>query len=494
MQVRSFDLNMLLSVANVAVTGALVFALGRVAGNPYLDEQTVALGIVLCLQTQLALLVERRRRDPFMLLLAFQVTLYYALRIFTLSVFPFSDVFDRYPYAPADSTRALLFMLTANLFLYGGFIAGGRSRAPQIAATGWRAIAPGRVVALLIAAIVFAYFSGRYWESVPRGLTFLAVFLVPNIIAVLALTYYFLFRRTLSKGFVVAIVTLIGAEIVAHTLVGSRSAIVVIIMNCGMVLLAIGGSIKLSGRFVLLGVVSLPVLVVLLLGAFAISTYNRAKRETGITIDLSQALKTANEGAADLPAQADMEALLAPIFSRAGFFDLSAEIIAHREQYAGVINLEAYGRSIIDNLLTPGFDVFDQPKIANALQFVYRYWGTPSKREVAESYQSDQLGIYGEFYALFGYASVLALFTVAYALKRVYLRLRSANPFMLAMKRVIVLTALLRTIDSFGMDWTIFETVPLIVATVLFSYVFAVRPARPATPAPEPVQATCAVS
>jgi hypothetical protein len=494
MRIRSFDLNILLSLANVAVIGALVFAFSRVAGHPYIDEQTVALGIVLCLQTQLALLIERRRRDPLMLLLAFQLTFYYALRIFTLSLYPVSDVFDRYAYDPADSNRALSFMLIANLFLYGGFFAAGRCDPEPIAVAGWRATAPGRVVALLVFAIVFAYFSGRYWESVPRGLTFLAVFLTPTVIVAMVLTYYFLFRRTLGKGFAIAIAVLVIGELVAHTLVGSRSAIVAIIQSCIIVLLAIRGSIKFSNRFVLLGLVSLPVVAVLLVAAFAISTYNRANREVGVTIDLGQALKTASEGAADLPLRSGLDVLLPPIFSRAGFFDLSAEVIAHSDQYALVINPDTYAKSIIDNLLTPGFDLFDQPKVANALQFTYRYWGTPSKREVSESYQSDQVGIYGEFYVLFGYAAFPALFAVAYLLKRVYLRLRSANPFMLAMKRIIVLTVLIRVIDSFGMDWVIFETVPLIVATVLFSYVFAARPPRPAAPDGAAVLPTCAAS
>ena len=71
--------------------------------------------------------------------------------------------------------------------------------------------------------------------------------------------------------------------------------------------------------------------------------------------------------------------MLPPIFNRAGFFDYSAEIIAHSDRYKEEFNLATYAKSIIDNLLTPGFDVYDQPKISNALQFIYADLGKPSK-------------------------------------------------------------------------------------------------------------------
>lgn len=480
MRDQRIDLNALLQAANIGLCGLLIFALVRGTANDYVDGRSFAFGMVLCLQTQLVLLLERRQRDPLVLLLAFQTTFYYSLRVFTLGLYPASTVFERYPYGVADTDFALGFILVANTFLYAGFMLGGRLREPRIVADDWRATSPSRVVVLLVVAILFGYLSGGSLEGVPRGVSAFAILLAPNLIVVLALTYFFLFRRTLSANARIAIACLIGLEIVAHTLVGSRSAVIGVIQNCILVLLATAGSIKFSRRFVVAGVVALPLFVALVVGAFAISTYNRAKREIGVTIDLGQALQTALEGSQEISATQGLDVLLPPIFARAGFLDFSAEIIAHRAQYREVIGFDYYGRSILDNLLTPGFDVFDSPKAANALQFIYQSWGTPSKAQLPDSYQSDQFGVYGESFALLGFAAPLALLLVAYALKRAYLQVRSANPFVLAIKRVVVLTVLMRVIDSFGLDWTIFETVTLVVSALLFSWTFAARRRRAA--------------
>jgi hypothetical protein len=184
---------------------------------------------------------------------------------------------------------------------------------------------------------------------------------------------------------------------------------------------------------------------------------------------------------------ADLDLLLPPIAGRAGFFDYSSEIIAHRDEYATLLNLSSYAKSVIDNILTPGFDVYDQPKISNALRFIYDGLGTPSKELVVDdNYQSDQLGIYGEFYGLFGYACLPLLFVVMFAFKRVYVKLKSRNPFNLAMKRAIVLFLFVWTIDSYGVDWTILQVLPLVVAMFIYAPFFSNErvPARTADLAP----------
>src|SRR5262245_33645184 len=100
---RSVDLNTLLQIANLIVTGLVLYGYQEAKDNDYLDQQTIVLGLLLGVQTQLALLLERRQRDPFVMLLAFEMIFYYSLRVFTLTMFPFSTVFDRYWYTAADT-------------------------------------------------------------------------------------------------------------------------------------------------------------------------------------------------------------------------------------------------------------------------------------------------------------------------------------------------------------------------------------------------------
>lgn len=471
---RTIDFNSVLRGANLLVAGATLLAFQQAQSNAYVDQETIVLAVLLGVQTHVALMFERRRRDPFVVLLAFSMIVYYSLRILTLTLYPFSIVFERYPYDAHDSNYALVFIIVANAFLYAGFFA-VRFNDNQRARSGtWKATAPGRVVVLLIAAIVFGYLSGGYWteDTAPAALNFLVIFFNPAITVLMALAYYFAFRQTLSKKFAFAIATLLAMEMTVHTLVGSRSAIVGFVQSCLYVALALG-PISFRKKYLYLGIALLPVIVGLLVASFVISTYNRANRELGGNFDLSRAIQQAGLASEYLSLGTSLDLLLPPIFSRAGFFDYSAEIIAHREEYQAVINPGAYARSIVDNILTPGFDVYDQPKISNALSYAYMDLGTPSKVEVSEFYQSDQLGVYGEFYALFEYGCLPLLFLVAFTLKRIYVRLRSANPFKLVAKRAVVLFVFVKIIDSFGVDWIILETLPLVAAIVLYAWILS---------------------
>jgi hypothetical protein len=294
------------------------------------------------------------------------------------------------------------------------------------------------------------------------------------------MSYLVLFRRSLSRNIVLTLAILIVADMAVHTLVGSRSAIVAVVQDFMMAGLATAGCIRVRRSYIALGLVFLPVMVVLLIGTFAISTFNRGNKDSGGSFNLGQALTLANDSSSDLLAGPSLDVVLPPIFARTGFFDFAAEIIAHREQYSSLLNATSYAKSIVDNILTPGFDIYDAPKISNGLEFIYLDWGVPSKLGVLEHYQSDQLGIYGEFYALFGYGSLPLLFIVALLLKRTYLVVSSPDPFYLLIKRVVVLFVFVELLRSFGIDWIISETIPLVGAIFLYAFLFSSRAAPPA--------------
>jgi hypothetical protein len=304
----------------------------------------------------------------------------------------------------------------------------------------------------------------------------LGIFISPPVILLMALAYFALFRKSLSRPAAYSIAGLIALELVAHTLSGSRSTITTLIQNIMLAMLAISGCIKIKRGWFILGSLLTPALLALLIGVFLLSTFNRTHKDPeGGSLSISQALQLAGEASKELGAETELDLILPPIFDRAGFFDYAAEIIAHREQYKEVFNMTEYGKSIVDNLLTPGFDVYDQPKIGNALQFIYEDLGAPSKEMIAEMYQSDQFGIHGELYALFGYASLPLFFLIAFALKRIYVRVRSPSPFILVMKRIVILAAFIKIVDSYGMDWTIIEMVPFVAAIFLYTFFFRSR-------------------
>lgn len=482
MRSKNVDFNSILIGANLLVLTLLLFALAHAEPNLYVDRVSLLLGILLCVQTHVALWIERRQRDPFVILLALTMIFYYSLRVFTLTLYDFSDVFDRYYYDANDSNFALMVILVSNLFIYFGLYLVKLKANQGVDATGWEAASSARIALLMVAAIVFAYSSRSSGTDADvessRLLSILGLFLAPHLVVLMSLSYFFLLRRTLSRKFAVTMATLIAIEIIVHTLTGSRSAIVGIVQDAILVGLAVAGCIRFRRKFLLVSVVLLPAFVGLLVASFAISTYNRAVRVLGAPFDLRQAVGSAMESAADLSLASTLDFILPPIFSRVGYFDYAAEVIAHREQYRSAINLSSYGKSIVDNILTPGFDVYDQPKISNTLHFIYRDMGQPSKEQSSEDYQSDQLCVYGEFYDLFGFWCLPILFAGAYLLKRTYARLRGANPFALLMKRIVLLFVFERMLDSYGVDWTMIETIALTTAIFIYAQIFSIRRSR----------------
>jgi len=487
---RFVDLNSVLMTANLLVAGGIALLFTQVKDSPYIDRTTLTLGLVLCAQTQLALWHEKYRRDALVIFIAGVMIIYYALRLCTLTLYPYSLVFDRYPYTPADSNRALVFILIANLALYAGCYC-VKSRVNQtVSAAGWRPTSPGRAIFLLLVAIIVGYATIHYRaDEESSSLASLLGFLIePGTVIMMALTYYLLFRNSLSHTFKVAIAGLLAIEMILHTLAGSRSALVVFIESCAMVVLAINGRIRFRRKTLVLTLALAPVIVALLIGSFVISTFNRGQRQAQgmASFSVTEAFTLAKEsGVTELALGPALDIWLAPMFARVGFFDFSAEIIAHRREYASVLNPTAYAESIVDNVLTPGFDVYDQPKTGNALQFLYREVGTPSKIALAEMYQSDQLGVYGELYGLFGWYSLPLFFLTTYMLKLAFLGMRSTNPFTFAMKRVIVLYVLFDILNSFGIDWTILEALGLIAALFIYGFFFRATPSAHGAPKSE---------
>lgn len=475
---KAVDFNRILMWLNFIVFVAMLGAYAQFGDNDYITGSTIWAASILSLQTHVALLIERRRRDPFVILLTFVLVLYYSLRIVTLTAFPFSFVLPRFEYAPTDSTFALVVILIGNAFLYAGFYA-VRSRGKSILdGAAWRGKAPRRTIGLVAVTILFIYSRGILWDpgSIPHVFQFLLIFASQSSVLLMALVYYLLIRKSLSVGASATLIGLLVLEMLLHSLAGSRSAFIGVVQNVLFVLLAIHGTVSISRRLVSLGVVLLPLAVATLVVTFLVSTFVRAATETESSFSISTALDLSRNASERIGTAYALQAGLQTMFARAGFFDYSADLIAHRREYAPIINAAAYTRSIVDNILTPGFDVFDQPRISNAMRFAYEERGNVSKIASAGAYQSDQLGIYGEFFLLASYAAFPLMFVVAWLFKRVYVSFDDDDPYTITIKRVVTLSLFVETVNSFGIDWILMDTITLIAAVYIYRWFFAVVP------------------
>ena len=463
---RPVDFNSILMSLNVVVMLLIVYGFAQMGESKYVNQETIVLAVLLCIQTQVALWLERKQRDPFVILLAFIMICYFSFRIFTLNIYSVSLALARFDFSADDSNYAMIFILIANIFLYAGLYAVRFRGSPSIEFEKWRATTPGRAILLVLFAIVFNFTKDRYWtvESIPRALYVLVIFASTNVIILLAFAYWLAFAKSSSRLFTFTILALLMLSMLLETLAGSRGAIVVLIQQLMAVTLAIAGCIKVRKKHLVSGLLLVPGVMALLVGTFAISTFIRTSRGAA-TFNVGEAIKLARES--DIG-----PAVLPPLFDRAGYFDYTADIIVHRAQYDQVISLSSYAKSIIDNLLTPGFDFFDQPRISQSLKFAYFGMRPASKIEVGEEYHSDQLGIHGELYALFGWASLPLFFGLAFLVKRTYVRLRGKNPFDLVLKRIVVLVIFGWLINSYGFDWILIDTLVFAAGLVLYRVCF----------------------
>ena len=163
-----------------------------------------------------------------------------------------------------------------------------------------------------------------------------------------------------------------------------------------------------------------------------------------------------------------------PAFDRIAYLDFTIDAIKNSNEYADVVSLPLEIASIVDGL-TPGFDIFNAPKIANVLSAVYLSQPDRKYRVNSESYQSDQLGVYGEYFILFYKWLSLPLFTIsAYILVRIYYLNFFKNTFNSLVWRAFILSLFYQWLISYGLDWLIIYSIINYIA--LFFILFLIKP------------------
>ena len=145
---------------------------------------------------------------------------------------------------------------------------------------------------------------------------------------------------------------------------------------------------------------------------------------------------------------------LVPAFNRISFYDFTYKLIDNSIYYKESINFNHIFRSLIDGI-TPGFDLFNQAKVANSIYG--EEVGEPDRnlRNNSRPYQSNQLTIYGEYYVLFGKWLSLPFFSgIAFVFSYVYRKFEmvSLNTFVY---RYLILSTFYAVLVSFGSDWVI---------------------------------------
>ena len=289
------------------------------------------------------------------------------------------------------------------------------------------------------------------------------MFSTGNISLFILGAYLFLFRKYVGRLSMVIFFAVLTYYAAAMLLGGSRAIFITILEVLLVFFVACGYfRIKKSLFFIILALT--PMAFFVIFNSFVLATSMRFITPLTENDSLASRIIDAYYVQKKIPSRKFYEKLT----ERVGFIDFAVELAAHEKQYESVLNPTFYVKSLIDNLVTPGFDVFDTPRVSNSLNFIYNSRGDPSKKSVSKHYQSDQLTIYGESFVLFGWYALGVLFMCAYLLKRLYLNVKSKNIYSVVLTKIILLYFFTRCLNSFGMDWVLIQIVPYILIGYLF--------------------------
>lgn len=467
---KRVDLNSILQFCNILFAVLTLITFNVQGENEYVNKGTVWLGMGLSAEIALFLFFERRRRDPFVLLLGLQMVFYFIFRILTLTYNPFSVVFLRYPFTANDLNHSLCFIIVSNIVMYMGLSLNRIS--DKFDEKERRNIQPRKSYLVVVVLgigyfMAFSYLLGFGLSTLVGLLN--SLFINLGIMLFMILVYLILFYKRIPRAISYVLLAGVIIFVIFQTLSGSRSAILTLMNFMIFGMLAVYGYIKIKRSYILLISLLVPVMIAL----FLVATFIRPRLEERSQVG-TETFEVIKEFDLAGTLKDDAAFILGPVFDRVGFLDYCAEIMSNSDKYAEIFNAKYYVKSIIDNVLSPGFDVFDVPRTSNALKFIYNNEGPLKKSEVGkEGYQSDEFTLYGELYALSGkWFALIPVFFIGFFSKRLYVKVKDPNKYHFFLKRSFILATYYSLLNSFGLDWVALDVVGIIFTYYLFKRFF----------------------
>lgn len=458
--------------------------------NPFpglVNDLTLVLYFFLFLQTHFFLIHEKGSRNAFLLLMCFTMVVFTFPRILTLNWFDESDPFRTLnrmrPTTVDDINYSMFFMLISNFFIFLGLIVVkkilNRNNKPSPIPT-WKLkkVFYFFVVSFFLLCLSLVTNSGIFGDS-NRLLTVVSFFFDAGRILPFALIYIFLAsqndgggkRSGKDKRYILYIKILLVTWVITNYIFGNRSGIINMVQNLFIVSIIVGRftiSKKVFSVVIILLLVSIPL--------FFIGTISRKVRmDKDANFSLVQNIDIIITAAPAFFESGDLVLMLTPAFERASFLDYTVDLIKNADKYRQVVNVEQYFKSTVD-ALTPGFDVFNTPKSANALVGIYSAGGSSQRTVLPGEYQSDQFNVYGELYVAFGgWASLPVFFIFTALFYKAYVLFIKEQTARNVIWRFFVISQFYNWLRSFGTDWLIVYTIYEFLAYYMFTYLFEHR-------------------
>lgn len=467
-----WDLNSLLQVGNLFIMLLILCTYAVKGENQYVDDCTIFISVVFALQNFLLLWWERKSREPLLLLLMVTVIPFYLLRVASLLYEPWSVVLVRFPFTPGDMNHAYLFIMSSVLAMSIGIKLGrGQKSVVQFINRGKlevKAFALMLFVTLLDLVAVFGV--------VIPSQGFVSVVLNADILLILVLVAYALksgeVTRIPKKYYWVLLIVFL----VVRTLNGSRSALMTAAFSTIFVLLSLHCRVRIK-RWVVIALIGILPLAFI---GFSLTTFYRPFRQAkllGVIDATPRELLTdyLNSITSD-SLHNNLKVVLRPMFDRVGYLDMAADMITNRESYSAVINPTYYFKSVVDNVLTPGFDLFDTPRAGNNTVSIYNNLPLLKRSEIDLFYQSDMLTIFGEYYVLFGgYLGIAGCFLMGFFSKLLFESIRVKDGMWYHACRAVFYKLYVLSLWSFGLDWQVGDILFALISVASLYFIITVK-------------------
>ena len=462
---KFIDFNSTLQLINGFFCILSIYLFGLKGYNEYINIFSIALALILGLVNIGMLYYEKKRRNPFIVIIIFISTIFYLGRVVTLVAYPLSVIFERDSVTVKDVNYALIFIILSNISMFIGFYLRKKNKKKSInkkKISEYSNLKTRNVIGIPLILIFIMWIQSFGIANGGMASFLIEIFFHQAVILLFSFIYIVYYFEDIPSRIRLQILFIIFSFVFFVTIGGSRGAILGILIIMLVSILVVKQKVLLSKKIIMLFLVLIPITVIL----YVIATFNR-----GLEVKEANLFTILNLMDEKNFINADtINFFLGRIFERIGFLDFSTCLIAKREIFSEVINPIYYLKSIVDHILTPGFDVFNTPRASHSLGHIAIGQEIPTKLTLAESYQSDQMGIYGEYYVMFrGYPALIIFFLMAYIFQWIYDSFNRENQLLSFLYKGLFLYLFYGYVNSFGSDWFLFEVVGTIFTGLVFN-------------------------
>lgn len=468
---NSISIYGLFKIVNILFLILMIYTHAVVGDNIYINGWSVCLGAVLTVISHSVLTDAQKNRNHLLAILAYILILHYELRIITLNYTEYSYVFNKRINIDIQGINyVLIYCILCYILCWLSFHYSKKSASSKVSKNEeLKPRAARNVLIVLYASFFLQTMSDIGVPGISQLVSIASTFFFnASFILMFGIGYFIYVWKSVPSRYKLLFVVFVILHIVVHTLGGSRSAAYTIIILSFICFLAYD-MVKVKTKYLIYAVVAVPLMAVMFL--YATFTRSLGEKATSVSevVEIGSTLSDKNDGL-------EMSIILAPVFDRIAFFDFTAEMVHNRDYLSNYIKPAYYLESVVDNLLTPGFNIFDMPRMSYVVDKCYIFKGRPSingyNLNDEDFYHSDCFTWFGEAYLLFGKICALpVILLVGLFIRKTYLKNLRQQSLSSSWKRIIILYVTYTLLYSYGLDWLFIDIFGLVINYYIFKSV-----------------------